>query len=201
MIRIKICGLRNVEDALYCTEAGADAIGLVFAESPRQVDLNTARRICESLPPFVSKVGVFVDANKDVVERVAHYCGLTTLQFHGSENASYCRSFALPVIKAIKVKSRNDLQRLEHFPASAFLLDTFHPKLAGGTGKPFDWSMAEKPLPKPIVLAGGLNAGNVAEALICVPAYAVDVSSGVESNGVKDRVKIKAFINAVRRCA
>lgn len=201
MTRIKICGIRTVEDALFCVEAGADAIGLVFADSPRRVEPDMARRISEALPPFINRIGVFVNVDRDVVERIARYCGLTALQFHGSEDAHYCRSFALPVVKAIRVRSASDLMGLENFPAAAVLLDAYHPNMAGGTGQAFDWSLAEKGVGKPVVLAGGLHAGNVAEAVRRVHPYAVDVSSGVETNGAKDRKKIRAFIEAVRRCA
>lgn len=198
MTKVKICGIRNEEDALYCVRAGADAIGLVFADSPRKIDMDTARRISVSLPPFINRIGVFVDAEKDLVERVALYCCLTSLQFHGSESAEYCRSFALPVLKAVRVRGAADLDGLDSFPASAFVLDTYHPKLTGGTGLTFDWTLAQRLLPRPVVLAGGLHAGNVADAVRTVRPYAVDVSGGVETDGRKDREKIKAFIEAVR---
>lgn len=201
MTRIKICGIQTVEDALFCMEAGADAVGLVFAQSPRKVDLDTARRISDALPPFVSRIGVFVDVESNVVEHIARYCGLTALQFHGDESAAYCRSFSLPVLKAIRVRSAADLMGIDDFPAAAFVLDAYHPQLAGGTGAVFDWSLAQTAMPRPVVLAGGLNAENVNEAVSRVQPYAVDVSSGVETNGGKDRQKIKAFIKAVRRCA
>lgn len=201
MTKVKICGIRNEEDALYCVRAGADAIGLVFADSPRKIDIDTARRISVSLPPFINRIGVFVDAEKELVERVARYCCLTSLQFHGSEGAEYCRSFALPVLKAVRVRGAADLDGLDSFPASAIVLDTYHPKLAGGTGLTFDWTLAQRLLPRPVVLAGGLHAGNVADAVRTVRPYAVDVSGGVETDGRKDREKIKAFIEAVRGCA
>lgn len=201
MTRIKICGIKTVADALFCVETGADAVGLVFAESPRKVDLDTARRICASLPPFVSRIGVFVDVELDVVAHIARFCGLTALQFHGSESAAYCRSFSMPVLKAIRVRSAADIAGIAGFPATAFVLDAYHGQLAGGTGAVFDWSLAQTPLSRPVVLAGGLNAKNVNEAVLQVKPYAVDVSSGVETNGEKDRQKIRAFIEAVRRCA
>jgi len=200
MSKVKICGIRSVEEALFCAGVGAEAIGLVFAESPRKIDPDTARRISAALPPFTHRTGVFVNAEKKMVEHMARFCGLTLLQFHGSEDAAYCRSFALPVIKAIRVKSAADLQKLEEFPAAAFLLDSDHPQLAGGSGTVFDWSLAERPLSRPVILAGGLNAENVAEAVRLARPYAVDVSSGVETGDRKDRAKIRAFIEAVRRC-
>lgn len=201
MTKIKICGIRTVEDALYCVETGADAIGFVFADSPRQVSMETARRISASLPPFISRIGVFVDTEKHVVERIAHYCGLTALQFHGGEDPLYCRSFSLPVLKAARVKTADDINALHEYAVSAFVLDAYHPCRAGGTGVTFDWSLADKRLSRPIILAGGLKPDNVALAIQKIRPYAVDVSSGVETAGAKDREKIKAFINAVRRCA
>jgi phosphoribosylanthranilate isomerase len=201
MTRVKICGIKTVNDALFCVSAGADAVGLVFAQSPRRVDLDTARAICDALPPFISRIGVFVNADRDTVEHIARYCGLTTLQFHGDEDANYCRSFAIPVLKALRVKSPADLAGMDTFPAAALVLDAYHPHLVGGTGQTFDWELATHAKAKPVVLAGGLTPDNVAEAVAKVMPYAVDVSSGVETDGVKDRDKIKAFINAVRRCA
>jgi phosphoribosylanthranilate isomerase len=199
MIKVKICGITTEEEALFCADAGAEAIGFVFAESPRRIDPDTARRISEALPPFMHRTGVFVNAEKEMVDHVAGFCGLTSLQFHGSEDAAFCRSFNLPVIKAIRVKSAGELQRLAEFPAAAYLLDSYHPRLFGGSGAIFDWSLAERPLSRPVILAGGLNASNVTEAVRLTRPYAVDVSSGVESGGRKDRAKIRAFIEAVRR--
>ncbi|EEG78493.1 phosphoribosylanthranilate isomerase [Dethiobacter alkaliphilus] len=201
MTRIKICGIKNVADALYCAEAGADAVGLVFAHSPRQIDVATAQKICAALPPFISRIGVFVDTDIESVERISQTCGLTALQFHGNEDEQYCQSFTLPVLKAIRVKQAEDLNGLAGHPASAVVLDTFHPTLAGGTGEPFDWNLAQTALPKPVILAGGLTPQNVQAAIGKLKPYAVDVSSGVETNGAKDRDKIKAFIDQVRRCA
>lgn len=201
MVRIKICGLRTVEDALFCAQMGADAVGFVFAESARRVEMEAARCMAAALPPFVQRIGVFVDAEKEWVERAANCIGLSALQFHGHEDADYCRSFTLPVIKAVRVRNKADLEGLKDHPAAAVLLDTYDPLQAGGTGRAFDWSLAAGWLGKPVVLAGGLHAGNVAEAVKQVRPYAVDVSSGVESNGNKDQAKIQAFIAAVRRCA
>jgi phosphoribosylanthranilate isomerase len=201
MTRIKICGIRTVNDAIFCAEVGADGVGLVFADSSRQVDPVLARQISAALPPFVMRIGVFVDTEKDVVERISRYCGLTALQFHGSEDPDYCRSFSLPVLKAVRVCSENDLKGLDSFSVSAFVLDTYHPQLAGGTGQTFDWSLVEKSWITPVILAGGLDVNNVTEAVLRVRPYAVDVSSGVETEGVKDKNKIKAFVEAVRRCA
>ncbi|MFW0861586.1 MAG: phosphoribosylanthranilate isomerase [Dethiobacter sp.] len=200
MTRIKICGIVSVEDALCCVRAGADALGFVFAKSPRRVELTLAREITASLPPFIQRVGVFVNEERTQVEHIASFTGLTALQFHGQEEADYCNSFSLPVIKAVAVKSAADLAGLDDFPAAAILLDTYDPQLAGGTGRAFNWAIVESGLKKPVVLAGGLHAGNVQNAIRQIKPYAVDVSSGVETNGKKDKEKIQAFIATVRRC-
>lgn len=200
MTRIKICGIVSVEEALCCVMAGADAVGLVFAQSPRRVEPALARQITASLPPFIVRVGIFVNTERTLVEQIAAFTGLTALQFHGQEGADYCGSFSLPVIKAVALKSAADLGGLDDFPVAAILLDTYDPLLAGGTGRTFNWSMVESELKKPVVLAGGLHAGNVQSAIKQVKPYAVDVSSGVETNGKKDKEKIKAFIATVRRC-
>jgi phosphoribosylanthranilate isomerase len=197
--RIKICGIKREEDALLCAGAGADAIGLVFAKSPRRVDVDKARVICGSLPPFISRVGVFVDEKKETIQEVARLCGLTALQFHGSEDAAFCREFTLPVLKAVRIRTAVDLLSLDGFPAAAIVLDTYDPVLPGGTGRNFEWSLAvDADAHKSIVLAGGLTALNVAEAIRQVRPYAVDVSSGVETDGEKDKEKIISFIKAVR---
>ena len=200
MIRVKICGITSVADALCCAENGADAIGLVFAKSRRQIDPFTARKISAALPPFIGKVGVFVDMEREAVKYIASDCGLTALQFHGSENADYCRGFSLPVLKVVRMRCNVDLESFSAYSVAAFVLDTFHPTLAGGSGVPFDWKLIKTRLPKPMILAGGLNSLNVEQAIDELKPYAVDVSSGVETNGEKDKTKIKAFINAVRRC-
>lgn len=200
MTRVKICGISSVDEALCCAQAGADAVGLVFAQSPRRVEPALARKITASLPPFIQRVGVFVNAEKTLVEQIASYVGLTALQFHGQEAADYCASFSLPVIKAVAVNSATDLAGFDEFPAAAILLDTYDPLLAGGTGRTFNWELVESGLKKPVVLAGGLHAGNVQSAIKQVKPYAVDISSGVETNGKKDKEKIKVFIASVRRC-
>ncbi len=200
MTRIKICGIKRKEDALVCAAAGADAIGLVFADSPRRVQVQEAADICMGLPPFISRVGVFVDEKSDTVQQIAKLCGLMALQFHGSEDGPYCRSFSLPVIKAVHVSTSADLSVLGQFPADCFVLDTFDPDLPGGTGRSFDWSLLTGLPQVPIILAGGLTADNVAEAIRLVRPYAVDVSGGVEKNGKKEKKMMEAFISAARRC-
>lgn len=197
-----MCGITKIEDALAAQALGADAIGMVFAESPRRVEKEQAREIVQALPPFVHLVGVFVDEKKSVIEDIADFCRLTVLQFHGAESPEYCAGFDRPVIKAFRISQREDIERLKPYQGkvSAFLLDTYHPALAGGTGQTFDWDMA-KEVGKigPIILAGGLNPDNIEAAIRAVKPYAVDVSSGVEMTlGKKDHDKMRLFIERVR---
>ena len=198
-----MCGITNIEDALAAQALGADAIGLVFAKSSRRVEKERARKIVHALPPFVHLVGVFVDEEKGVVEEIADFCRLTVLQFHGAESPEYCAGFARPVIKAFRISQREDIERMEPYQGkvSAFLLDTYHPVLAGGTGQTFDWAMAKEAVKiGPIILAGGLNPDNVEAAIRAVRPYAVDVSSGVEmSPGKKDHDKIRLFIERAQQ--
>lgn len=201
MTRVKICGIKNKADALAAARAGADAIGLVFANSPRRIDVETARAICASLPPFVSRVGVFVNEDVAVVNEIATRCGLTALQFHGDEDAEYCRQFSLPVLKSISVRTAQDLMGIDRFPAAAFVVDAYHPIFRGGTGETFDWSLLDKRPNVPIILAGGLSPGNLADAIRRVNPYGVDVSSGVEVNGEKDQKLIQSFIEEAGRCS
>ncbi|MFM9836570.1 MAG: phosphoribosylanthranilate isomerase [Methylophilaceae bacterium] len=199
--RVKICGITSVKDALCAVAQGADAIGLVFyAPSPRNVNLELARAIVTSLPPFVSVVGLFVNAKKSEIDAVLANVKLDILQFHGDETADACEQYNLPYLKAIRVKaSTNLLQYCDNFSsAKALLLDAYSDTAYGGTGQVFDWKLIPSNLSKLIVLAGGLTPDNVAEAIRQVKPYAVDVSGGVElSKGVKSEAKIAAFIGAV----
>lgn len=201
--RVKICGITRAEDALIAARLGADAIGMVFYEpSPRFVTIQQARTLLRPLPPFVSRVGLFVDADKDSVQNVIENVPLDILQFHGNESPEYCRGFNRPYIKAVPMKPGVSLREEEerHSEAIALLLDSYSASAAGGTGKAFDWSMIDSDLNKPIILAGGLEAGNVAAAIQQVRPYAVDVSSGVEGGkGIKDASKMAAFINEVNK--
>lgn len=200
-VRVKICGITRVEDALNAVEHGADAIGLVFYEpSPRNVKIPQAIEIANKTPAFVSVVGLFVNAEPDFVREVISQVKLDLLQFHGDETPQECASYGLPFIKAIRVKSDTNLvQCAKDFSASkALLLDTFTDGVAGGTGHVFDWNLIPAALDKPIILAGGLNAQNVAQAINQVKPFAVDVSGGVEvSKGIKDAAKIAAFMQQV----
>lgn len=203
MIRIKVCGITNIEDALAAQALGADAIGMVFAKSPRRVEKEQAREIVQALPPFVHLVGVFVDEEKSVIEDIADFCRLTVLQFHGSESPEYCAGFGRLVIKAFRISQREDIERMKPYQGkvSAFLLDTYHPVFAGGTGQAFDWDMAkEAGKIGPIILAGGLNPDNIEAAIRAVKPYAVDVSSGVEMTpGKKDHDKMRLFIERAQQ--
>jgi phosphoribosylanthranilate isomerase len=199
--RIKICGLTRAEDVQVAVEAGADAIGLVFyPPSPRHVDFRTAEVLARRVPPFVTIVGLFVNADPAEVRETLAAVPIHLLQFHGDEDENYCRQFDRPYVKAARVMPGLDLvQYATGFPsAQAILLDAFVEGYGGG-GKVFDWTLIPPGLSKPIILSGGLDAGNVADAIIRVRPAAVDVSSGVEaSRGIKDAEKIRAFVNAVR---
>lgn len=195
--RVKICGITNVEDALFAAECGADAIGLVFARSPRQVEPGIAAGIVRALPPYVCAVGVFVDAQLESVKAIARAVGLHAVQLHGSENAAYAAELGpLEVIKGIRVASAEDIRAADNFPGHGILLDSFSAKAAGGTGEIFFWDYARDIAAKrPIILAGGLRVENVLDAIRAVKPWGVDVSSGVESApGRKDRAKVAEFI-------
>ncbi|MEJ5212013.1 MAG: phosphoribosylanthranilate isomerase [Burkholderiales bacterium] len=200
--RVKICGITRPEDALAASQAGADAIGLVFYEaSPRHVDLERARAILAVLPPFVTTVGLFVNAPAEAVRALLAALPLDLLQFHGDETPEYCRAFGRPYLKAVRVRPGVDLvEWAARFADSrGLLLDAFVEGVPGGTGRSFDWSLIPGGLPLPVVLSGGLDAANVGEAIRRVRPWAVDVSSGVEAaKGIKDAAKIAAFMQGVR---
>jgi phosphoribosylanthranilate isomerase len=202
-IKVKICGITSSADASEAVEAGADALGFVFFErSPRHVTPDQAAKIIRSLPPFVAKVGVFVDADEARVRATAAQCGLDTLQFHGDESPEYCARFApLKVIRAFRIRDKESISGIEHFTTDAWLLDSHVAGKQGGTGSTFNWDLAAtvREAGRPVILAGGLNAENIAEAIHQVWPYAVDVSSGVESApGVKSPALIRQFIASVR---
>ena len=200
---IKICGLTSVENALEVAESGVSAVGLVFyPESPRNVSLDIAKNIVESLPPFVSAVGLFVNPSPEEVSITLESVDLHVLQFHGEENADFCSKFRKPYLKAINVSAEVDLVEYAkaYEGASGLLLDTFSEKVRGGTGETFDWDLVPTELDVPIVLAGGLRSDNVAAAIDRVRPWAVDVSSGVEGTqkGVKDPALVRDFIDEVK---
>ena len=199
---VKICGITRVEDGLAAARAGAHAIGLVFhAASPRAVSVETAREIARSLPPFVTVVGLFVDAPAERVRTVLQAVPLQLLQFHGAEPPDYCAQFPLPYLKAVRVEAGVDLLQyaLRYSAAKGLLLDAFVAGSHGGTGNAFDWDLIPPNLPLPVVLAGGLTPDNVGEAIRRVKPWAVDVSSGVEQEkGIKDAARVAAFIRGAR---
>lgn len=200
--RIKICGITRIEDALCAVDAGVDAIGLVFyPPSPRYLPLAAAAELIAQLPPFVSTVGLLVNADPGLMHEVATL-GLHLLQFHGDEPASSCEMAGRPYIKAVRMAPGIDLDsEIARYPdATAILVDSHDPNLYGGTGHAFDWTLLPHAAARPLILAGGLNPDNVAAAIQQVAPYAVDVSGGVERvKGVKDHAKIRAFVSAVRR--
>lgn len=201
-IRVKICGITRVEDALAAACLGAHAIGLVFyAGSPRAVAPAQARRIIDALPPFVVPVGLFVNADAQTVRDTLAVAPVQLLQFHGDETPGYCSSFGLPYLRAVRVRPGVDLLQYaqEFHAAKGLLLDAYVDGARGGTGTTFDWSLIPREMPVPVVLSGGLDSGNVEQAVRSVRPWAVDVSSGVESaKGIKDAAKIEAFMTGVR---
>ena len=202
--RIKICGITNLDDALLAVDLGADALGFVFyPKSPRYVGVRDAANICNALPPFVTKVGVFVNDLEYEIEKALSECLLTALQFDGDEPPGFCAKFPAKSIKAIRVRDEASLRAAAEYDVDALLLDTYTDSERGGTGQTFDWSLAVKAkemLNAPIILSGGLTPENVGEAIRKVQPYAVDVSSGVESEpGRKDPEKLRRFIAACKK--
>jgi phosphoribosylanthranilate isomerase len=200
-VKVKVCGTTRLKDALLAVECGADAIGFIFhKKSPRYVTVKTANEICSKLPPFVNRVGVFVNETADTINRIADRCGLDAVQLHGDESPAFCKKIKRRVIKAVRVEDATSLQEMSRYVVDAILLDTYKEGQWGGTGKVFDWELAARAKKYgPVILAGGLNPRNVKEALRKVQPYGVDVSSGVEqSPGKKDPKKVKAFLKAVR---
>jgi phosphoribosylanthranilate isomerase len=199
--RVKICGITRVEDALAAVDQGCDAIGLVFYDkSPRHVQTLRAAEIVAALPPFVSAVGLFVDAPAAQVLAVLAQVRLDLLQFHGEESPAYCAQFGVPYLKAVRVRPETNLVQCaaDFAAARALLLDTFAEGRPGGTGQTFDWGLIPANLSRPVILAGGLNADNVSDAIRRVHPYGVDVSGGVEQGkGIKDAAKMAAFMRGV----
>ena len=202
--RVKICGITSIIDAQMVANAGVDAIGLVFyAKSKRNVSIEQAAAICQALPPFISTVGLFLDADRAFVQQVLAQVPLDLLQFHGLETPAYCQQFQRPYIKAVGIHGLESVGGFQAYAeqythAKGFLLDSHTLGAAGGTGETFDWSLVPQHYAKPIILAGGLTPHNVAQAIQQSGVYAVDLSSGVEAApGVKDSAKVQAFMQAV----
>ncbi|MFQ3201426.1 MAG: phosphoribosylanthranilate isomerase [Zhongshania sp.] len=202
--RVKICGITRAEDALAAINSGADALGFVFySKSPRAISIEQAANIMSILPPFVSKVGLFVDADVAEIRNVLACCSLDVLQFHGDETADFCGSFSMPYMKALRMRDDLDLSAAirSYSAASAFLLDSYKPGVPGGTGESFDWQRIPNNLDISVVLAGGLRPSNAGAAIASCHPYALDVSGGVElAPGIKCANKMTEFITAVR-CA
>ena len=200
--KVKICGITNLADAETAVAMGADMLGFVFYEkSPRYVTIPAVVDITRNLPPHILRVGLFVNAPEELVFQSMHNCGLNLLQFHGDEPPDYCTQFGAMTIKAFRIKDETSLLELPKFSTDAYLLDAFVPGALGGTGHRFNWDLAvaAQKFGKPIFLAGGLTPENVAEAVVRVRPFAVDVSSGVEqAPGKKDPAKVRAFIENVR---
>jgi phosphoribosylanthranilate isomerase len=201
MVRVKICGITSVEDALQAVQAGADALGFVFYErSPRNLDPLRAAKIISNLPPFVQTVGLFVNADAGFVNDTADRCRLDLVQLHGDEPPEYCEQVRRRVIKAFRVRDASSLAPVRDYRVAGILLDAYSPGAFGGTGLSFNWELAG--IAKkfgPVILAGGLAPDNVREAVERVAPYAVDVSSGVElSPGKKDPEKVREFIKRAK---
>jgi len=201
MVKVKICGITNPEDALAAIALGADALGFVFyTRSPRRVTPEQAAAIVSRLPPFIAKVGVFVDEKLERVQEIMNLCSLDYAQLHGSESPEYCQKLGHRAIKAFRVNDESILEQLSDYKVVAILLDSYNPDMFGGTGRAFNWEIAARAARSNcVILSGGLTPQNVAQAIKIVKPYAVDVSSGVEaSQGKKDHAKLKAFIQTVR---
>ena len=200
-VKVKICGMTQLKDALFAVDQGATAVGFIFYnKSPRSVTMKAAREIIAKLPPFVDTVGVFVNETAERVNKVADYCGLDLVQLHGEESPAFCRKINRRVIKAFRIKDLQSFKKLEKYSVSGFLLDTFSENLHGGTGKVFDWNLAHRAKKMgPIILAGGLTSRNICQAIRQVRPYGVDVCSGVEKEpGIKDPEKVRAFLKNIR---
>jgi len=195
-MNVKICGITDVETALYAIRQGADALGFLFAESKRRVTPETAKEIIDRLPKNILKVGVFVNEEVGNIKKIVEYTGLSAVQLHGDEPSETCEAFSIPVIKALSIGSIADLEAIHEYDCEYVLLDSPKGKYRGGNGVQFDWSLLENfnSNGKKVILAGGLNENNVEEAIRVVQPCMVDVSSGVETDGKKDRLKIHNFI-------
>lgn len=200
-MKVKICGITTMESAQSACDAGADMLGFVFAESSRRVSPEAAREIVHQLPPHVASVGVFVNESIKNIEQIAEIAGLDYIQLHGDESPEFCRQFSRPVIKAITIKEKADVERLADYECDFYLVDSPGIRYRGGSGKPFDWSLLQNQnIPREkMILAGGLNKTNVREAIDQVQPAAVDVSSGVETDGLKDTEKIFTFVKTAKQ--
>lgn len=202
-MKVKICGITDFETAKLACEYGADAIGFVFAKSKRKITAEKTRQIIGNIPADVMKVGVFVNESVETMQKIAQYCGLTHVQLHGDEDNRLIRRLNIPSIKAVGVHSSENIEQSTGYEADFLLLDSPKEKFHGGNGKTFSWQLLEhmpNAIRKKCILAGGLHLGNITEAIEMVQPYMVDVSSGVETDGKKDREKIKQFIRKAKEC-
>lgn len=199
-MQVKICGIKTTETALFATEAGADLLGFVFADSKRRISVDEAKKIRQQLPESVKTAGVFVDEETDTVNQIAEEVGLDYVQLHGNEAPGYCERINVPVIKAFQIRSEQDFEKIASYSCDYFLLDSPGGKYRGGSGEAFDWKLTRHlpALEGKILLAGGLRPENIQEAIREVNPAGVDVSSGVETDGEKDHAKIEAFIHAAK---
>lgn len=204
MIKIKICGITNLEDALAAASAGADALGFNFyKKSPRFIEPVRAAEIIAQLPPFIVPVGVFVNEREEKIREIQALTCMQAIQLHGDESPEFCQRLYGRIIKAFQVKDKESLQNMAHYRVAAYLLDSYREGVRGGTGVAFDWHLAvvAKTFGK-VILAGGLTPENVAEAVKLVQPYGVDVAGGVEKEkGIKDHTKLRKFITEVRRAS
>jgi phosphoribosylanthranilate isomerase len=200
MTKVKICGLMELEHVKTAIESGADAIGFVFAKSRRQVTVDQARELATAIPSNVLKIGVFVNEALEEVERIAREIPLDVVQLHGDEDPDYVRRLSIPTIKALSIKTKEDVQQASQYEVDYFLFDAPGVEFRGGSGHSFDWSLLAKEniSPDKVILAGGLTENNINEAIHIVQPFMVDVSSGVETAQRKDAEKIRTFIRAVR---
>lgn len=200
LVKVKICGITDIAAALAAVEAGADALGFVFAPSSRRITKEKAKEIINVLPPFVDRVGVFVNSPPTEVEATADFCGLTTIQLSGDEPPDYRLPTRFKLIRGFRVGNASLPLNLNEYQADAFLFDTFQPGVYGGTGKIFNWEVLSSiDILKPVILAGGLDINNIQKAITTVRPYGVDVSSGVETDGHKDPEKIEKFIKLAKK--
>lgn len=202
MIKIKICGITNTEDAVGAVELGADALGFIFyPQSRRYVTPEKAKSIIDHLPPFVFKIGVFVNEEPETILKAVNECRLDGIQLHGQEPPEFCAKFRRRVIKGLRPQREEEVAKIADYKVDALLLDSYHPDMEGGTGATFDWELAvaAKMFGMPVILSGGLNPENVAEAVRLVKPYGIDVASGVETfQGKKDLDKVRDFIEQAR---
>ena len=201
MTKVKICGIKNLQDAISAVDYGADAVGFVFAKSIRKVSKEKARAIVRKLPPFVTTVGLFVNETAEDIEAACRFCGLDAIQLHGNEPPNILNKLKdFKTIKAFRIQNEKDINPIKKYKPNAILLDGYSENYMGGTGTSFDWKIVKKIKTSiPIIVAGGLTHLNVSQAIKIVNPYGVDVSSGVESEpGKKDKRLIKKFIDAVK---